>query len=116
MYGCHSDRRSGEYHCHRGEYSGLVFRSKSEMLTQKEAGRSGAALMAEQGGQKQPDSTLLGPILGVEDSGQRSVESSETVIPQGVQRRLDILEDLRKQGLITEQEYAEKRTRLLGPS
>jgi hypothetical protein len=31
-YGCHNDRRAGEYHCHRGSLAGRTFRSQSEML------------------------------------------------------------------------------------
>lgn len=31
-YGCHNDRKHGGYHCHRGQFAGQSFSSKSEML------------------------------------------------------------------------------------
>ena len=31
-YGCHDNRNKGGYHCHTGDYSGLDFGSKHEMI------------------------------------------------------------------------------------
>lgn len=31
-YGCHNNRKVGNYHCHRGEFAGRTFASKSAML------------------------------------------------------------------------------------
>lgn len=31
-YGCHNNRKHGGYHCHRGQFAGQSFSSKSEML------------------------------------------------------------------------------------
>ena len=31
-YGCHQDRKAGDYHCHRGPLAGQHFPSKAEML------------------------------------------------------------------------------------
>ena len=31
-YGCHNNRKSGGYHCHRGPFAGESFASKDEML------------------------------------------------------------------------------------
>ena len=41
-HGCHTDRRSAIYHCHRGDYRGLKFSSKSDMLQKKAEGYTGA--------------------------------------------------------------------------
>ena len=31
-YGCHNNRKVGNYHCHRGEFAGKTFASKDAML------------------------------------------------------------------------------------
>ena len=31
-YGCHNDKKNGNYHCHRGPFAGMVFSSKAEAL------------------------------------------------------------------------------------
>ena len=31
-YGCHNNRKVGNYHCHRGTLAGQTFSSKAEML------------------------------------------------------------------------------------
>jgi hypothetical protein len=31
-YGCHNDRKDGEYHCHKGQFDGQTFASKQDML------------------------------------------------------------------------------------
>lgn len=41
-HGCHNDRQSGEYHCHRGHFEGHAFLSKQEMLRQLERVSGGA--------------------------------------------------------------------------
>ncbi|RMF24408.1 MAG: hypothetical protein D6760_03355, partial [Deltaproteobacteria bacterium] len=37
-YGCHADRRRGDYHCHRGEFQGRHFKSKAAMLDARRNG------------------------------------------------------------------------------
>lgn len=32
-YGCHHDRRQGDYHCHQGQFAGQSFASQAEMQT-----------------------------------------------------------------------------------
>ena len=31
-YGCHNNRKVGNYHCHRGQFAGRTFMSQAEML------------------------------------------------------------------------------------
>jgi hypothetical protein len=31
-YGCHTNRKIGNYHCHRGEFAGRTFASQADML------------------------------------------------------------------------------------
>jgi len=31
-YGCHNNRKVGNYHCHRGEFAGRTFANQAEML------------------------------------------------------------------------------------
>jgi hypothetical protein len=40
-YGCHNNRKTGGYHCHRGPLAGESFSSKEEML-RKGSGNSGS--------------------------------------------------------------------------
>ena len=112
-YGCHSDRRSGEYHCHRGEYKDVVFKSKSDMLTNKENSKSGSVLRSEQGRDDDAPS-LLSSVLGTEDPAERTAEESEIIIPKGVAQRLEILKDIHSQSLISDEEYEAKRKEILG--
>lgn len=113
-YGCHSDRRNGNYHCHRGEYTNVTFRSKADMLNNKKAGKSGAVLRSDQGRDNPAAPSILGSVLGSEEETQRTASNSELIVPKGVQKRLQILEDLHQQGLITEEEYQAKRKEILG--
>jgi len=112
-YGCHSDRRTGGYHCHRGEYKNVNFRSKADMLSNKKAGKSGTVLRQEEGRDGTAPS-ILGAVLGTQEETQRTAANSELIVPKGVERRLQILEDLHKQGLITQEEYQTKRAEILG--
>jgi hypothetical protein len=36
-YGCHHNRKTGGYHCHRGPFAGEAFNSKAEMLDRLKA-------------------------------------------------------------------------------
>jgi len=38
-YGCHHNRKQGNYHCHRGMFAGQQFTSKEEMRRQPHSGR-----------------------------------------------------------------------------
>ena len=40
-YGCHNNRKIGNYHCHRGELAGQTFASKSAMLKALEEKKKG---------------------------------------------------------------------------
>ena len=86
-YGCHSDhRKTGDYHCHRGRYSGIEFSSKADMLEKKKAGvtaeelRSGehAAGEATAGGEKKQESewSLL-PRFGDDDNDDASADGEK---------------------------------------
>jgi endonuclease YncB( thermonuclease family) len=48
-YGCHHDRKRGDYHCHSGKFAGQHFRSKGEMLRGLKAGTPQSASL---GGKK----------------------------------------------------------------
>jgi len=41
-YGCHNNRKVGNYHCHRGEFEGRTFASKAAMLKALEEKRKQA--------------------------------------------------------------------------
>ena len=35
-YGCHNNRKVGNYHCHQGPFAGRIFSTKAEMLRELE--------------------------------------------------------------------------------
>jgi hypothetical protein len=122
--GCHDDRRRGAYHCHVGEYRGLTFRSKADLQSQIEAGKTVADMRTEQG--KDPvegtaveddeDEGWLSwvPFVGGNDSKMRDVGSGDVIVPRGIEERLRVLKDLHEKGLISDEEYAAKRSEILG--
>ena len=40
-YGCHHDRKNGDYHCHQGTFAGQSFASKNDMLVALETHTQG---------------------------------------------------------------------------
>jgi hypothetical protein len=113
-YGCHEDKRDGTYHCHRGQYSGVTFRSKSAMLEQREAGATAADAANSDPGVRAKQESLFGPLAGERSTDQRAAAASEVVMPKGIEERLSVLEELREKDLITPEEYDQKRKEILG--
>ncbi len=127
-YGCHTDRRSGEYHCHRRELRGMHFKSKSEMLEKRRRGELSASaptpppsvsdrgVILEQG--QAPPKKASGwsrwnPFSSSKPSKPAAL-SGTAIVPRGIERRLLVLRDLYEKNLITEEEYAAKRKEILG--
>ena len=46
-YGCHHNTKQGDYHCHRGMFTGQQFGSKEEMLRQHLSGRQAGERQAQ---------------------------------------------------------------------
>ena len=122
--GCHDDRRRGQYHCHLGEYRGLVFNSKGDMLEQIQSGKTVEEMRSEQGvtveGEKKKEDDGDGgwlswlPFVGDSDGDSRDVGGGEVVMPRGIEERLRTLKDLHDKGLISDEEYETKRKDILG--
>lgn len=136
-HGCHSDaRRSRDaYHCHRGQYNGLRFRSKASMIENKKAGMTAAqiraqrsdgaavtdsadapAVAAPESREQQQDSwTVYGWLSGNNpDDSPTDVGTGGQVVPKGIESRLRTLQRLHSEGLISDEEYAAKRADILG--
>ncbi len=117
-YGCHADRRLGDYHCHRGEFAGRHFKSKAAMLdARRHPGATAPSTTVEDS--KHPhegkDITSWIPFFGKEEKDRRHrPPAGSTVVPRGIEQRLRTLKDLYEKGLITEDEYASKRKEILG--
>ena len=114
VHGCHADKRYGTYHCHRGPYQGIEFRSKSQLVRNVREGTPAADAKREAEADLPPRSSLFGPLLSEESRDQRTAGSSEVIVPKGIERRLEVLEGLRDKGLISEPEYEQKRKEILG--
>jgi hypothetical protein len=114
LHGCHADKRYGTYHCHRGPYQGIEFRSKSDLLQAVQSGSSAADAKREAEAKLPPRTSLFGPLLSERTTDQRAAGSSEVVMPQGIEKRLETLQALRDKGLITDAEYETKRKEILG--
>ena len=123
-HGCHDDRRRGGYHCHLGDFAGLEFSSKSAMLKAAKSGKTPAELRKEQGIAEEPaDDGENGkeegwrawiPFRGDSESESHEVTTGGVIVPRGIEDRLMVLKDLHEKGLITDDEYAEKRKEILG--
>lgn len=113
-YGCHEDKRDGTYHCHRGAYKDVTFRSKSAMMKQREAGATASDAAQSDPALEETQKSLFGPMVGEQTTDQRAAGSNEVVTPKGIEKRLAVLDDLRDKGLITPDEYDQKRKEILG--
>lgn len=123
-YGCHDDRRQGGYHCHTGDYAGLEFGSKREMINARQEGLTSLDIRKARG-EDVSDETGLSNAAETERGWRRwvpfarrsqkqGVGNGEVIIPRGLEQRLQVLKDLHGKGLITDEEYDEKRQEILG--
>ena len=104
-YGCHSDRRLRNYHCHRKQFANHIFESKAAMLRQKNHQTEAPSDAPEQTQDK-------GPYTKWRTSWLRQ---SDMTAPSGdIEQRLRLLMDLHKKGLVSDQEYENKRKEILG--
>jgi hypothetical protein len=113
-YGCHDDRRHGTYHCHGGRYNGIEFPSKSDMLRNLDAGASHTQAQQDAEATLSKRESLFGPLIGEKSTDQRAAGGGEVIVPQGVERRLEVLKGLHDKGLISDVEYEQKRKEILG--
>lgn len=113
-YGCHDDKRHGTYHCHGGRYNGIEFPSKADMLRNWQAGATQEQAKQDADSKLNKRESVFGPLIGEKDTDQRAASGGEVVVPQGVERRLEVLKGLREKGLISEPEYEQKRKEILG--
>lgn len=127
-HGCHSDRRVGGYHCHRGDYTGIKFSSKSDMLSKKKAGITaeelrtggGEALgdLASADADTDEEPKRKWSLLRWGDDDQPdeepSVHAKNAIVPKGLEQRLRTLKSLHDEGLISDGEYASKKAQILG--
>jgi hypothetical protein len=113
-YGCHDDRRHGTYHCHGGRYNGIEFPSKSDMMRNFEADAPYAQAKQDAEATVSKRSSVFGPLIGERPTDQRAAGGGEVVVPQGVERRLEVLQGLRDKGLVSDTEYEQKRKEILG--
>lgn len=113
-YGCHDDRRHGTYHCHGGAYNGIEFPSKSDMLRNLEAGATQAQAKQDADSKLKKRESVFGPLVGEKTTDQRAAGGGEVVVPQGLERRLEVLKGLHDKGLISDAEYEQKRKEILG--
>lgn len=90
-YGCHHNRKVGGYHCHQGPLAGHSYSSQEQMRDELAPG-------------------VLPYSAGVEAA---PTKKSKTKPPGPVERRLRQLDDLRDKGLVTDEEYANKRKAIL---
>jgi hypothetical protein len=113
-YGCHEDKRDGTYHCHRGPYKGLTFRSKTDMLAQLQAGANATEAANSDPSLESTQRSLMGPLVGEKTTDQHTAGTGEVITPKGVEKRLAVLDDLRNKGVITPEEYEQKRKEIIG--
>jgi len=127
--GCHADHRTGHYHCHRGAAAGYTFPDKVAM---QEAVRTGK--FPEKSVEEEGFFSKLWPFgkHDGEETGEAAAEPGSGAVgtplatPPGVgtnasvpekqrefEQRLKILQGLYEMGLITKEEYEDKRKAVL---
>ena len=123
-YGCHDNRNKGGYHCHTGDYAGIKFGSKREMINAREEGLTSIDIRKARG-EDVSDETGLSNAAESESGWRRwvpfarrsesqGVGNGEVIIPRGLEQRLAVVKDLHEKGLITDEEYEAKRREILG--
>jgi micrococcal nuclease len=65
-YGCHQDRKQGEYHCHRGQFAGRSFPSQAEMQAARQENYTAIPPTL-------PSIHFTGKVVGVSDGDTISV-------------------------------------------
>ena len=123
--GCHSDHRTGSYHCHRGAAAGYSFPDRAAMQEAVRTGTFPEKSVDEDGffsrlwpfGKQReeeeaatPDSAAAGAAGAA--SGTAPAAAS-TPRQQEFEQRLKVLQGLYEMGLITKEEYEAKRKAVL---
>ena len=114
--GCHSDHRTGKYHCHRGAAAGYTFPDRAAML---EAVRT--STFPEKSVDEESFFSKLWPFgkddeEAAADAGPTAAGSVAPVAaakPTEVEQRLKVLQGLYEMELITKEEYEQKRKAIL---
>jgi len=123
-HGCHTDnRKNRDYHCHRGRYNGIRFTSKADMLKKKKAGVTAEELRAgeapdESAAQEeaQEEESRGWSLFGKEKEKEKAAtgQAGKALVPKGIEARLRTLKSLHDEGLISDQEYEQKKLEILG--
>jgi len=66
-YGCHHDRKQGNYHCHRGPNTGKYYSSKVEMQNSSVSNKSNTSQSKPIKDKSATTSTLHGKVVGITD-------------------------------------------------
>lgn len=120
--GCHADHRTGNYHCHRGAAAGYTFPDRAAM---QDAVRTGN--FPEKTVERESFFSKLWPFgkhheqetekPADDQSGDAAAASgSSAAVPEKqrqVEDKLKVLQGLYEMGLITKDEYEEKRKAIL---
>lgn len=120
-HGCHPDRRNGAYHCHRGDYAGLHFRSKRDMLDKKSQGYTGEEQRAEDESRKDRGwLSSLWPFGKSDDQEDAKTNDAAEVVdapgvasPESIEQRLSVLKQLHDKQLISDEEFATTKRQIL---
>lgn len=108
-YGCHSDRRLRNYHCHRKQFANHIFESKAAMLRQKSHQAESPETVAP------ADAPVQTREKSMTSRWRPSwLRQSDMTAPNDIEQRLRLLMDLHKKGLVSDQEYENKRREILG--
>jgi hypothetical protein len=117
--GCHADHRTGSYHCHRGAAAGYTFPNRNAML---EAVRTNT--FPEKTVEKEGFFSKLWPF-GKKDEDEEAAadgaappaaDPAAPVVPEKqrqLEEKLKVLQGLYEMGLITKDEYEQKRKAVL---
>lgn len=129
--GCHYDRPRGDYHCHKGDLRGRVFRSRGEMQEARandqlpEPTQTGFIERVFGPSPSNKDTPAPAPAAPVAPAASETASpAAPAVVPTApaaqappgertIEERLRVLKGLREMDLITQQEYDERRVEIL---
>ena len=119
--GCHADHRTGTYHCHRGPAAGCTFRDRAAMQEAVRTGNFPEKSVDEEGffsklwpwGKHHQEEEGKAPEAAAAPGAAAPAAAPVSEKQREFEERLKVLQGLYEMGLITKEEYEEKRKAVL---
>lgn len=118
--GCHADHRTGNYHCHRGAAAGYTFPDRSAMLEAVRTGNFPEKTVDKEGFfsrlwpfGKHHEQQAAPAADGSGDGATTTATPEVSEKQRQLEEKLKVLQGLYEMGLITRDEYEQRRKAVL---